>query len=54
MIEKVALDGDPSVFACPDVNLQVSSCNFSFGGLKAHYIRYVKQEEEREGGYKVL
>ena len=49
MIELLAQEGDRDVFIAPDVSLNVQTCNFSFSGIKSQYMRYIEEEEKREG-----
>jgi len=50
MIEKMALQGDPTLFEAPLVMSKIRSCDFSFSGLKAQYETYINQEEDKQGG----
>lgn len=51
MIEQLARQGNREVFHAPDVTLNVQTCNFSFSGIKSQYIRYIEEEEQKEGKY---
>jgi N6-L-threonylcarbamoyladenine synthase len=45
VIEKLALDGDPSTFNLPQPLSKVKDCNFSFSGLKTSAIQVIKKNK---------
>ena len=45
IIEKLALDGDPSTFTLPQPLSKVKDCNFSFSGLKTSDIQVIKKNK---------
>ena len=45
IIEKLALDGDPTTFNLPQPLLKVKDCNFSFSGLKTSAIQVIKKNK---------
>lgn len=45
VIEKLALDGDPSSFNLPQPLSKVKDCNFSFSGLKTSAIQVIKKNK---------
>ncbi|XP_053374102.1 tRNA N6-adenosine threonylcarbamoyltransferase, mitochondrial-like [Mercenaria mercenaria] len=49
MMEHMAKQGDIEAIPAPDVSFAQRSCNFSFSGIKSHYIRNIEQEEAKQG-----
>ncbi|KAH3715962.1 hypothetical protein DPMN_058678 [Dreissena polymorpha] len=49
MIEHLSRCGNRDTFNAPDVFFKKRSCNFSFHGIKSHYMRYILEEESKQG-----
>lgn len=53
MVEHMACHGDTVAFPVPRVTAFSDSCNFSFAGIKSHYLRYIEEEEKKQGNKKI-
>ncbi|KAL4222210.1 putative tRNA N6-adenosine threonylcarbamoyltransferase [Mactra antiquata] len=49
MIELLARDGDIEAIPAPNVHSDQNASSFSFAGIKSQYLRYIEEEEIKQG-----